>query len=60
MNENINYTQRDIKKKFKKPSMKNLNRKIINDETNKTIYKKIKKNKKEEKKEIKTKRAKSK
>ena len=40
--------------------MKNLNRKIINDETNKTIYKKIKKNKKEEKKKIKTKRAKSK
>ena len=60
MNENINYTQRDIKKKFKKPSMKNLNRKIINDETNKTIYKKIKKNKNEEKKKIKTKRAKSK
>ena len=60
MNENINYTQRDVKKKFKKPSMKNLNRKIINDETNKTIYKKIKKNKKDEKKKIKTKRAKSK
>ena len=60
MNENINYTQRDIKKKFKKSSMKNLNRKIINGEINNTTYIKLKKNKKDEKKKIKTKRAKSK
>ena len=60
MNENINYTQRDIKKKFKKSSVKNLNRKIINDEINNTTYIKLKKNKKDEKKKIKIKRAKSK
>ena len=60
MNENINYTQRDIKKKFKKSSVKNLNRKIINDEINNTTYIKLKKNKKDEKKKIKKKRAKSK
>ena len=59
MNENINYTQRDIKKKFKiqKSSVKNLDRKIMNDETNNKIYK-IKKNQKDDKKKIK--RAKSK
>ena len=59
MNENINYTQRDIKKKFKiqKSSVKNLNRKIMNDDANNKIYK-IKKNQKDDKKKIK--RAKSK
>ena len=58
-NKNINYTQRDIKKKFKiqKSSVKNLDRKIMNDETNNKIYK-IKKNQKDDKKKIK--RAKSK
>ena len=60
MNENINYTQRDIMKKFKKSSVKNLKRKINNNEANKKIYKKIKINKREDKKKIKTKRAKSK
>ena len=60
MNENINYTQRDIMKKFKKSSVKNLSKKINNNDANKAIYKKIKINKREDKKKIKTKRAKSK
>ena len=60
MNENINYTQRDIMKKFKKSSVKNLNKKNNNNDANEAIYKKIKINKREDKKKIKTKRAKSK
>ena len=61
MKENINYTQRELKKKkLKKLSVKNLNRNIINKIGKYHHEKTIKINKKVEKKRIKVKRAKSK
>lgn len=61
MKENINYTQRDIKKKIKKKlSVKNIKRNNSSDRGECTIDKHHKKNRKEEKKRKKVKRAKSK
>ena len=61
INEEINYTQRDIKEKIrKKLSGRNVKRNIINDYGKSILDKTFKNVKKEEKKRIKVKRAKSK
>ena len=61
INEEINYTQRDIKEKIrKKLSGRNVKRNIINDYGKNILDKTFKNVKKEEKKRIKVKRAKSK